>query len=107
MLQSVLANILPHRGGLNPKTFRLAWLYVYLIFLLFNIEACLFLVYRQLNTTDRTLGNPCKGIIDGELVWEYINLPWKDKGDVAKKIGSKSDDIMEDLMEIDRISAHF
>jgi cleavage and polyadenylation specificity factor subunit 1 len=61
----------------------------------------------MLNTTDRTLGNPAKGIIDGELVWEFINLPWTEKCDVSKKIGSKTDEIFEDLMEIDRISAHF
>lgn len=53
------------------------------------------------------MGNPAKGIIDGELVWEFISLPWNEKEEVCKKIGSKADEIVEDLMEIDRISAHF
>jgi cleavage and polyadenylation specificity factor subunit 1 len=83
MLQNVLTNILQHRAGLNPKSF------------------------RTLHTPDRTIGNPSKGIIDGELVWEFISLPLPEKYEVCKKIGSKIEEIIEDLMEIDRISAHF
>jgi len=60
-----------------------------------------------LRTSNRSLGNPAKGIIDGELVWEFINLAWNEKTEICKKIGSKVDEIFDDLMEIDRISAHF
>lgn len=62
---------------------------------------------RLFESTDRIQGNPTKGILDGELVWEFINLPWKEKLEVSKKIGSKVDEIIDDLMEVDRISAHF
>jgi len=48
-----------------------------------------------------------KGIIDGDLAWEFLYLPWQEKIEVCRKIGSKIDEIVEDLMEIDRISAHF
>jgi len=83
MLQSVLTNILPHRASLNPKS------------------------YRALNSTDRTIGNPAKGIIDGEVVWDFLGLSFIERNDVSKKIGCSSDEIIEDLMEIDRMSAHF
>ncbi|CAL8131581.1 unnamed protein product [Orchesella dallaii] len=83
MLQNVLCNHIQHRAALNPKAFRI------------------------LSTTDRTVGNPAKGIIDGEVVWEFVALPWNEKMEVCKKIGSKVDEIVDDLMEIDRISAHF
>lgn len=62
---------------------------------------------RLFGTSDRTLGNQAKGILDGELVWDFLGLPWKEKNEVSKKIGSKVDEIIDDLMEIDRISTHF
>jgi len=60
-----------------------------------------------LSASDRTVGNPAKSVIDGDLVWEFLSLPWQEKMEVCRKIGSKIDEIVEDLMEIDRISAHF
>lgn len=55
----------------------------------------------------RTQGNPARGIIDGDLVWSYLYLPNNEKMDVAKKIGTRVQEIIEDLTEIDRQTAHF
>ncbi|KAL0274118.1 UNVERIFIED_CONTAM: hypothetical protein PYX00_006618 [Menopon gallinae] len=83
MLQNILFHHIPHLAGLNPKAFR---------------------VYKS---GKRLLGNPCKGIVDGELVWMYLSLTIMEKQDVAKKIGSKVEDIIEDLAIIERLTSHF
>lgn len=48
----------------------------------------------------RTQGNPARGIIDGDLVWRYLFLPNNEKADLAKKIGTRVQEIIEDI-EID------
>lgn len=63
--------------------------------------------FRSISCVDRTVGNPSKSMIDGDMVWEFLNLPWQEKLEVCRKIGCKVDEIVEDLMEIDRISSHF
>lgn len=55
----------------------------------------------------RNQGNPARGIIDGDLVWRYLLLPNNEKADVAKKIGTRVQEIIEDIIEIDRQTAHF
>lgn len=55
----------------------------------------------------RNQGNPARGIIDGDLVWRYLLLPNNEKADVAKKIGTRVQEIIEDITEIDRQTAHF
>lgn len=52
-------------------------------------------------------GNPARGIIDGDLVWKYLQLPNNEKAEIAKKIGTRMTDIIEDIFEIDRQTAHF
>lgn len=75
--------ILLHYTGLNPK-------------------ACHTVQSRQkLNI------NPSRAILDGELIWSYLHLPVPEKAEIAKKIGAKVDDIIEELMELDRMTAHF
>lgn len=66
-----------------------------------------FRFYRIYKSGKRLLGNPCKGIVDGELVWMYLSLTIMEKQDVAKKIGSKVEDIIEDLAIIERLTSHF
>lgn len=83
MLQNVLVTNIPHLAGLNPKAFR---------------------TYKS---ADKTMGNPSRGIVDGELVWMYMGLPASERQEIAKKIGSKVDDIIEDLTDIEKLTAHF
>ncbi|KAJ9585289.1 hypothetical protein L9F63_002919 [Diploptera punctata] len=83
MLQNVLVNHIPHIGGLNPKAFR---------------------TYKS---ATKLLSNPARGIIDGELVWLFLGLPTSEKQEVAKKIGTKVDEICDDLADIERLTAHF
>lgn len=52
-------------------------------------------------------GNPARGIIDGDLVWKYLLLPNNEKTDIAKKIGTKVQEIIEDITDIDRQTGHF
>ncbi|XP_076157774.1 cleavage and polyadenylation specificity factor subunit 1 [Alosa pseudoharengus] len=83
MLQNALTTMLPHHAGLNPKAF------------------------RMLNTDRRTLQNPVRNILDGELLNKYLYLSTMERSELAKKIGTTSDIILEDLLEIDRVTAHF
>jgi cleavage and polyadenylation specificity factor subunit 1 len=83
MLQNVLVTSIPHTAGLNPKGF------------------------RTLKQRRRELVNPSRGIIDGELVFKFTDLPYMQKVDIAKKIGTKPVDILDDLAELDRMAAHF
>ncbi|XP_015127450.1 cleavage and polyadenylation specificity factor subunit 1 [Diachasma alloeum] len=83
MLQNVLVTHISHMAGLNPKA------------------------YRTYKSHVRMQGNPARGIIDGDLVWKYLHLPNNEKADIAKKIGTRVQEIIEDIVEIDRQTAHF
>ncbi|KAA0710565.1 Cleavage and polyadenylation specificity factor subunit 1 [Triplophysa tibetana] len=83
MLQNALTIMLPHHAGLNPKAF------------------------RMLQYDRRTLQNAVKNILDGELLNKYLYLSTMERSELAKKIGTTSDIILEDLLEIDRVTAHF
>ncbi|XP_048849144.1 cleavage and polyadenylation specificity factor subunit 1 [Brienomyrus brachyistius] len=83
MLQNALTTMLPHHAGLNPKAF------------------------RMLHTDRRTLQNPVRNILDGELLTKYLYLSTMERSELAKKIGTTSDIILDDLLEIDRVTAHF
>lgn len=83
MLQNVLVNHVQHTAGLNPKAFR---------------------TYKS---ATKLLSNPARGIIDGELVCLFLGLPTSEKQEVAKKIGTKVDEISDDLADIERLTAHF
>ncbi|CAB4055468.1 CPSF1 [Lepeophtheirus salmonis] len=83
MLQNVLISAIPHIAGLNPKGSRLV------------------------RTRRRDLQNPCRGIIDADLVYCFTDLPLLQKAEISKKIGTKLTELMEDLAELDRMAAHF
>ncbi|KAJ8334240.1 hypothetical protein SKAU_G00398790 [Synaphobranchus kaupii] len=83
MLQNALTTVLPHHAGLNPKAF------------------------RMLHTDRRTLQNAVRNILDGELLNKYLYLSTMERSELAKKIGTTSDIILDDLLEIDRVTAHF
>ncbi|XP_052749426.1 cleavage and polyadenylation specificity factor subunit 1 [Galleria mellonella] len=83
MLQNVINNYACHIAGLNPRAFR---------------------TYKPLR---RGSGAAARGILDGDLVALFPSMPNAEKQDIAKKIGTKVEEIMADLYEIDRMTAHF
>ncbi|KAF4518485.1 hypothetical protein B566_EDAN006490 [Ephemera danica] len=83
MLQNVLVNQMSHTAGLNPKAF------------------------RTFKSATRLLGNAARGIVDGELVWAFVNLPLIERWEVAKKIGTRMEEIIDDILDIERIASHF
>uniref|UniRef100_A0A7N8Y8V1 Cleavage and polyadenylation specificity factor subunit 1 n=1 Tax=Mastacembelus armatus TaxID=205130 RepID=A0A7N8Y8V1_9TELE len=83
MLQNALTTMLPHHAGLNPKAF------------------------RMLHSDRRSLQNAVRNILDGELLNKYLYLSTMERSELAKKIGTTQDIILDDLLEIDRVTAHF
>ena len=83
MLQNVLLTHSAHLAGLNPKSF------------------------RTIKQSRRCLVNPARGIIDGELIWQYMQLNQAEKLEIAKKIGTKVEEIYQDIFEIDTVSKVF
>ncbi|XP_061384693.1 cleavage and polyadenylation specificity factor subunit 1 [Danaus plexippus] len=84
MLQNVINNYCCHLAGLNPKA------------------------YRTYKVSRRALcGGAARGVLDGDLVSLYTSMPRTEQQDIARKIGTKVEEIMSDLYEIDRQTAHF
>ncbi|KAH9502918.1 Cleavage and polyadenylation specificity factor subunit 1 [Bulinus truncatus] len=83
MLQGSMISQLPSPAGLNPKAYR---------------------TFKS-NRTDSS--NPLRNILDGELCWKFLFLSAMEKIEVAKKIGTTVDQLIEDLMEFDRLTANF
>ncbi|GJQ66350.1 putative mRNA cleavage protein, partial [Trypoxylus dichotomus] len=83
MLQNVLVSQGSHTAGLNPKAFR---------------------TYK---TWRKQSGGPCRSVIDGELVWNFLQLPVNEKIEVSKKIGTKIEELISDLACIDKLTSHF
>ncbi|XP_037085613.1 cleavage and polyadenylation specificity factor subunit 1-like [Pollicipes pollicipes] len=83
MLQNLLTSQLPHRLGLNPRSFR---------------------TYRSQR---RELAPPARGVLDGDLVFSYLSMPTPERHDAARRVGSRPDEIADDLTEVSRYTAHF
>uniref|UniRef100_A0A3Q2QV95 Cleavage and polyadenylation specificity factor subunit 1 n=1 Tax=Fundulus heteroclitus TaxID=8078 RepID=A0A3Q2QV95_FUNHE len=83
MLQNALNTLLPHHAGLNPKAF------------------------RMMHCDRRCLQNAVRNILDGDLLSKYLYLSTMERSELAKKIGTTQDIILDDLLEIDRVTAHF
>lgn len=83
MLQNVLLLHIEHLCGLNPKQ------------------------YRTIKTARRIPTNPTRSILDGDLIWMFLGLPISEKQEVAKKIGTKMEEILIDLMEISDVTSVF
>ncbi|XP_077446808.1 cleavage and polyadenylation specificity factor subunit 1 [Stigmatopora argus] len=83
MLQNALNTVLPHHAGLNPKAF------------------------RMMHFERRGLQNTVRNILDGELLNKFLYLSMMERSELAKKIGTTQDIILDDLLEIDRVTAHF
>ncbi|CAH2286336.1 cleavage and polyadenylation specificity factor subunit 1 isoform X1 [Pelobates cultripes] len=83
MLQNALTTMLPHHAGLNPRAF------------------------RMLHSTRRTLQNAVRNVLDGELLNRFLYLSTMERSELAKKIGTTTDIILDDLLEIDRVTSLF
>ncbi|XP_015240931.1 PREDICTED: cleavage and polyadenylation specificity factor subunit 1-like [Cyprinodon variegatus] len=83
MLQNALNTLLPHYAGLNPKA------------------------YRMMHCDRRSLQNAVRNVLDGDLLSKYLYLSTMERSELAKKIGTTQDIILDDLLEIDRVTAHF
>jgi cleavage and polyadenylation specificity factor subunit 1 len=83
MLQNVLVTHSPHTCGLNPKS------------------------YRTIKSARKIPTNPSRCIVDGDLVYSYLDLPTNEKLDVAKKIGTRIEEIVSDLAELDGLTRLF
>uniref|UniRef100_A0A8V5GUA3 Cleavage and polyadenylation specific factor 1 n=1 Tax=Melopsittacus undulatus TaxID=13146 RepID=A0A8V5GUA3_MELUD len=83
MLQNALSAALPQLAGLNPRA------------------------YRLLQCGRRVLQNAVRNVLDGELLGRFLLLSTMERGELAKKIGTTPEIILDDLLEIDRVTAHF
>ena len=63
--------------------------------------------FRTVKHSWPELSNPLRQILDGQLIWKFLNLSLNERIEVARRLGTGVDMIVDDLMEIDRISAHF
>ena len=63
--------------------------------------------HRQFHSRHQYLNSSQRNILDGDLLWRYSLLSAKERGDFAKQIGTTPTQIMEDLKEIDKVTAHF
>lgn len=107
MLQNVLFLHIEHLCGLNPKQYRfdrknLPTIAGYR----FNHISIAF-IFRTIKTGRRLPMNPSRCIVDGDLIWSYVSLPVNEKQEVAKKIGTKMEEIIADLIEIENATSIF
>lgn len=65
------------------------------------------LLPRTFHSHHQYLYSPQHKVLDGQLLWRYIQLSGKEKADFAKQIGTSVSQILEDLKEVDKVSAHF
>ena len=69
-----------------------------------NISVVFFFC-RTIKSSRKVQSNPARCIVDGELIWTYLDLPYCEKMEVARKIGTKMDELLADLLEIERTSS--
>jgi len=86
MLQQVMSSQLAHPAGLNPRASRSA--------------RC-----AAPSTTGAQTGQ--RAMVDGDLVFQYLYLSQLDKLDLAKRLGTSRHQLVDDLVELDRLCTHF
>uniref|UniRef100_A0A8U8AYP0 Cleavage and polyadenylation specificity factor subunit 1 n=1 Tax=Geospiza parvula TaxID=87175 RepID=A0A8U8AYP0_GEOPR len=62
---------------------------------------------KLLQSERRLLQNAVRNVLDGELLGRYLYLSAMERAELAKKIGTTPEIILDDLLEIDRVTAHF
>ncbi|XP_053203071.1 cleavage and polyadenylation specificity factor subunit 1-like [Panonychus citri] len=83
MLQNTMNAHVQHTAGVNPKGVHMVKFY------------------------KKCLANPCKNVLDGDLLYRFLNLSTIEKAELCRKISSTPDQIIDDLSEIDLITGHF
>ena len=68
---------------------------------------CFALLCRSYKCRTRFLFSSQKNMLDGELLWSFLQLSSKKKADFAKQIGTSPAQLMEDMKDIDKITSHF
>lgn len=58
-------------------------------------------------SAQKLLGNTARGVVDGELVWQYLMLSYSERFEIAKKIGTKVEELIEDMFHIEMLTANF
>lgn len=82
-LHNAMVNALPHHGGLNPVTFRLCrW------------EG------KQLRARK-------KNILDGQLLWQFLSLPYDLQRQLSRSMGTTPEVITDTLLEFDLAAWYF
>ncbi len=83
ILQNAIYVMKPHNAGLNPKSYR-AW-----------------------RSRRHELIAPQKNILDGDLLFDYFNLSYTERNEIAKKIKTSCEQLLDDLTEIFQFTCHF
>ncbi|KAI8903088.1 CPSF A subunit region-domain-containing protein [Gorgonomyces haynaldii] len=90
-LYSRMVTQLQHLCGLNPRGFR-------------HLSA----PERYLNATSVVTGPPGpRGILDGNLISVFKNLPVNKQNDLAKAIGSRPERLLDDLLDLKISTSYF
>ncbi|KAF9586527.1 Cleavage and polyadenylation specificity factor subunit 1 [Lunasporangiospora selenospora] len=82
LLTTQLVNGVQHVAGLNPRA------------------------YRYLQSKDRLNYNPSKGVLDGDLLFEFVSLPANRQKEMTKQTGTSVDRVMDDLAAISIAADH-
>jgi len=83
MLQNLLTTYIPHKAGLNPKS------------------------YRMVRHPRHQLSRPIKNIVDADLLWKFVDLTALERAEIARRLVTSVSQIMTDLLDVDRSTAHF
>lgn len=87
MLQNCIISIKNHYAGLNPKSFRM---------------------YKgKKKELFYTIINYPKNILDGDLIFEYLNMSFFERNEIAKRIKANCDQLLDDITEIYDLTSHF
>ncbi|KAG1650025.1 Cleavage and polyadenylation specificity factor subunit 1 [Nymphon striatum] len=124
MLQNLLVTNIPHYAGLNPKGYSDSdnsdvdyepmesdnetidsYKSDDVLSELEDDGVMLFDVMYK--SRHRQLLNAHKNTLDGNLLFKFNSLSLTEKKEFSKKIGTHVESVMNDLMEIDRCTAHF
>ncbi|GAB5591624.1 mRNA cleavage and polyadenylation factor subunit [Umbelopsis nana] len=77
LLYGQMVNGLQHFAGLNPRAFRI-----------------------MRSSKEKLASNRSRTILDGDLIFQFINLPLNRQQEMTKQIGTTVERIMEDLIDI-------
>ena len=82
LLQQIMSATVPTACGLNPRQF------------------------RQMKCSRQRL-EKTRGILDGNLLWEFANLEGTLQEELAFAMGTTADNILDNLLEIDMLNSFF